>query len=253
MVDAGNPAPLEPERSGDGQEIIRYDAPRRSFQAAGHGDPEVRAAVDAHLTAHLGPCDSVWHEIISDLVHIDVYMWKPTEERPAYTFATVGMSDLTMAVPEEARRVGRPDLAELLVRLPPEWPVPGDMFTVAPWDNETAYFPILWLKRLARFPHDFDTWLGSGHTMPNGDPPQPLASGTDLCGWLLIPPVTLPEGIRYLELPDGRRLEVFGIVALHRDEMDLKLAQGVGALVEGFERHQISELLDPARTSSLHP
>ena len=193
----------------------------------------------------------VWHELISHLVHIDVFMWTPTEARPMYTFATVGMSDRPMAVPANALDAGCVPLAELVVCLPPTWPVPADAHAPSPWDDPDTYFPIRWLKQLARLPHEYTTWLGSGHTIPNADPPEPLATTTALCGWVLVPPMTLAPSFRRLELSGGRQLDIFGIVALHRDEMDHKLAQGVESLYAGFDRNRVNELLDISRPSSL--
>ena len=238
------------ERSAGGQPILRHEAVDRPFQAATHGEPGIREAIEAHLEEHLGPSESVFHEIVSDLVHIDVYIWTPTDDRPMYTFVTVGMSDLPMTVPADARRAGAAPRAELMICLPPTWPVRIDDLSVAPWDDEDAYFPIRWLKQLARLPHEYKTWLGFGHTIPNGDPPEPLATTTSLCGWVLLPPVTVPEPMRRLELADGP-LDFFAIVALHGDEMDHKLAHGVESLFDGFDREGVTELLDVTRPSSL--
>ncbi len=47
--------------------------------------------------------------------------------------------------------------AELMIDLPPEWLVQDD--------DENNYWPIRWLKILARLPIDSDTWLGYGHTI----------------------------------------------------------------------------------------
>lgn len=35
----------------------------------------------------------VWHELVSDLVHLDVHVAEPTPARPYYTVVTSGMSD----------------------------------------------------------------------------------------------------------------------------------------------------------------
>ena len=100
---------------------------------------------------------SVWHEIVSDLVHLDIYMWRSTEDRPMYTFVTGGMSDLPMTVPQAAVDEGTSDRAELMVCLSASWPVPTDDHAISPWNDEGAYFPIRSLKQLARLPHDHET------------------------------------------------------------------------------------------------
>ncbi|HET7488084.1 MAG TPA: suppressor of fused domain protein [Acidimicrobiales bacterium] len=170
-------------------QILRHEPRRRALEAPEAADPAVREAIEAHLEGHLGPCDAVWHELVSDLVHLDVFMWAPTEARPVYTFVTVGMSDRPMTLPPGAEDAGVARRAELLICLPADWPVPADPATIAPWDDPDAYFPIRWLKQLARLPHEHDTWLGFGHSIPTADPPEPLAATTALCGWVLLPPV----------------------------------------------------------------
>ncbi len=178
-------------------------------------------------------------------------MWTPTEQRPMFTFVTVGMSDLPMTLPTGAAQNGVAPFAELVVCLPPGWPVPSTPEVIAPWDDPNAYFPIRWLKQLARLPHEYQTWLGFGHTVPNGDPAEPLSSETSLCGWVLLPPVTLPKSFRRLDLNAGP-LDFFGIVALHADEMAEKMQHGVNVLFDGFDRHGVTELLDISRGSSLN-
>lgn len=237
------------ERSASGSPILRHQASDRGFEPATSDDPAVRDAVEAHLERHLGECDLVLHEIVSDLVHVDVYLWEPTAARRWYTLATDGMSDLPMRLPREAVEAGVAARAELVLCLPPDWPVPTERGSTTPWTDE-SYFPVSWLKQLARLPHEYGSWLGFGHTVPNGDPAAPFATGTALCGWVLLPPLTLPSAASEVEL-DGGRVDLFGIVALHQDEMDHKLAHGVDALFDGFERHGVSELLDVDRPSSL--
>lgn len=230
--------------------VVRHGPPKSGWTPP-FGDPSVRDAVDAHLAAYLGRCDLVLHEIGSSIVHLDVYMWKPTERRPMFSFVTVGMAERLMELPEAARQQGRADRLELLICLPPTWPVPVEPYTVAPWSDGESYLPIAWLKRLARFPFEFDTWLGFGHSVPNGDPPEPFTSSTRLCAWVLLPPATLPQGTHSIELAGDSRVELLALVALDRAELEVKLARGVAALFEGFDRDGVNEVLNWTRASSV--
>lgn len=58
-----------------------------------------------------------------------------------------------------------PRYAELVISLPPFWPLDEQS-----WRDERHYWPVRLLKTLGRLPHEYDTWLGVGHTIPNGDP-----------------------------------------------------------------------------------
>ncbi len=122
-------------------------------------------AISAHIERHLGPISGVFHEIISDLVHIDVHVVPASEPFPYLRLVTSGMSDLPMTLPG-----GAPGSAymELMVTLPADWPISADAF-----EDERNYWPVRLLKTLARLPHEYDTWLGFGHTIPNGHPAEP--------------------------------------------------------------------------------
>ncbi len=64
------------------------------------------------------------------------------------------------------------------------------------------YWPIEWLKRIARYPHDNDTWLGGPHTIiANGEPPEPFAPNTKMsCLLLLAVSERWPRGGHQLSL-----------------------------------------------------
>jgi len=106
--------------------------------------------------------------------------------------------------------------------------------------------------RLARLPHEYSTWLGPGHTVPNGDPPAPFDATTKLCGTLLLSALSLrPETQR---VPVGDQVvDIWTLWPLHADEMEHKLAHGTDALLDQFERAQVSDVVDPARPSAIPP
>ena len=72
-------------------------------------------------------------------VHIDIYVVPPTKERRYGLLITSGMSELPMnpppdvwkwwkidvnKLPKEARKALNCDFAELVIKLPPDWPLP---------------------------------------------------------------------------------------------------------------------------------
>jgi ribosomal protein S27E len=222
-------------------QIMRHEARTRDFTLA-IGDEEAIDAISRHIETHLGPIDSVFHEIISDLVHLDVYVVKPTAERPWVTFITSGMSSLPMTVPE-----GREEMrfAELIITLPEDWPLEQSV-----WEDENHYWPVRWLKTLARLPHEYETWLGFCHTVPNGDPPESLAESTDFCGFILLPPLSAPEGFRELQAGDEKTIHFYSIVPLYPEEMEFKVARGADALLERFEKYEIGDVVDLRRRNT---
>ncbi len=198
-------------------------------------------AISAHIERHLGPISGVFHEIISDLVHIDVHVVPASEPFPYLRLVTSGMSDLPMTLPEGAPG---PAYMELMVTLPADWPISGDAF-----EDERNYWPVRLLKTLARLPHEYDTWLGFGHTIPNGHPAEPYAPGVGFDGAIVLPPVTAPEDFGTLQLDDGRRITFMTIVALYPEEMDLKLKKDAEALLDRFDAKNIQDVIVPGRVN----
>jgi hypothetical protein len=226
------------ELAPSGSPIWRHEPRKVPFDVA-FGDSDLIEAISGHIEEHLGPVANVLHELVSDLVHIDVHVVEPTNEVPYYRLVTSGMSDAPMSVPDELRELR---FAELMVTLPRTWSLEQE-----DWQDEANYWPIRWLKTLARFPHEYDTWLGFGHTIPNGDPPEPFADGTQQCCLLVLPSPTVPEGFHKLETADGKQIHFYSLVPLYREEMNLKLRKGTEDLLNLFDRHGVQDVIDPAR------
>ena len=204
-------------------------------------------AIAEHVTQHVGPVTDVFHEARPHLFQLDVLVVGPQEARPYATLVTCGMSTLPMRIPiENPDDLGRvPELryAELLLCLPPDWPLAPEAF-----QNEEHYWPVRWLKKLARFPHLHEGWLGLGHTVPNGDPPEPFAANTRLSGWLVDQPLLFPADLQKLRAGD-KTINFYAIVPLYDEEMTLKVRKGSAALAHLLDRSGVSELIDPARRS----
>lgn len=223
--------------SESGSPIHVHKERERPFQSA--FGSEDSAQIEKHIDRHLGPIESVWHEIVSDLVHIDVHYIKPTPERNVHTFVSTGMSDLPMSAPE-----GSEDskYAELLVTLPAVWPVSEDDFK-----DEKNYWPIGALKWLARFPHEYETWLWWGHTVPNGNPPEPYHPSTKFVGAIIGTPVTVPQEFRSFRCSPEKEVNFFSVIPIYSEEMDLRLRKGSDALFDLFAKSGVTEVIDIQR------
>jgi len=221
-----------------GGKVIAHSPRTKEFEVA-VGDEESIEAISDHIERHYGKIEMVYHEVISDLVHIDVHWVAPSGVRPYHTLVTSGMSDRPMRAPEgaEAFRYG-----EMMICLPPTW-----RMSMEDWEDEKWYWPVRWLKILARFPHEYDTWLAPSHTVPNEDPPQPFASNTKLCCSLVMPPLLAPEGFSELKISDEKTIRFCSLVPLYREEMEFKLKRGFDSLVELLDKNKVTELLDVGR------
>jgi hypothetical protein len=155
------------------------------------------------------------------------------------------MSDRPMTLP---KGVDAHEYAELCISLPADWDLRQEAYA-----DENVYWPIRWLKTLARLPHDYRTWLGFGHTVPNGDPPEPFADGTEFCGLIVLPPVHLPRGFRVLQTTAGKEVEFFAVVPLYREEMEFKLRNGARALLDLFTENDVTPVVAPGRVNVCRP
>jgi hypothetical protein len=227
-----------PELSEGGGPIYRHKPREKPFEPA-FGDIQHIQLIEQHIEKHLGEPDFVFHEIISDLVHLDVHIIPPRPERDFYTLVTTGMSARAMKVPEGLEELS---YAELLLSLPPDWPLRQEDF-----ENEANYWPVRTLKMLARLPHEYDTWLCEAHTIPNGDPAEPYAPNTKLCCAMLAPPLIVPDEFRELSVTPEMSIHFYGVIPIYQEEMDLKLKKGAEELYDLFDKHEVSELLDVNR------
>lgn len=216
-----------------GAPIFRYTDGEKEWESP--SGEECIAEISSHIEQHIGEVSMVFHEIISDTVHIDVHHVLPTAERPFHILVTSGMSDLPMNVPEE---IGATRYMELMVVLPESWQISDKAF-----EDEKWYWPIRELKFLARFPHKYDTWLGWGHTLPNGDPAEPFAENTKLNGVILLPPISISEDFFQLSINEDKTIQFFTVVPLYEEEMNLKLNKGVDELLEKFDQYDINEVV----------
>ncbi|MBS1563470.1 MAG: suppressor of fused domain protein [Bacteroidetes bacterium] len=230
------------ETSLSGDPVYRYEeADRKQFTAA-HGDADNIEDITDHIEAFIGPVEMVFHEIVSDLVHIDVHWVKASENFPVNVLVTSGMSDMPMNIPEG---LDVPAYMELCVLLPKEWPMDQ-----ASWKDEKNYWPIRWLKHMARFPHQYDTWLGYGHTLPNGEHADPYAENTKLGCMILLPSISLPEGFRTLRVSADKSICFYCLYPLYREEMEFKLAAGSHELLNKFAKNQIGDIIDINRKNT---
>jgi hypothetical protein len=225
------------EHSRSGNPIYRYQKPAKDFEFAA-GDEQNIEAISAHIEKFAGEPETVFHELVSDKVHIDVHFVPPQAGRDFHTLVTSGMSDRPMIVPAgcEDRR-----FAELLLCLPAGWKLTQEDFK-----DERNYWPVRLLRFLARFPHEYETWLGLGHTIPNGDPPEQFCD-TKFCCALIAPPRLFAPEFATLQVAPDKPVHFLAVLPIFREEMELKLNKGADALWEKFDRHGVTELIDVRR------
>lgn len=151
--------------------------------------------------------------------------------RDFWTLLTSGLSDRRMAIPsdlgpEHAR-------AELVLYV-----------------REPSPEHVRLLQTCAALAAEPETWLGHGHTIPNGQPPAPLFPGSQLKVLLLLRTILEPDAFLSDHLTiEGDPVSLLWLVPITAAELDLKLLQGLPALFQRFDEGGLSHVLDEGRES----
>lgn len=188
-------------------------------------DEEDRTVLESYIEKEFGKFDDVFHELESPDIHCDIYIIKPRPEENYYTLVTGGMGAYGMNTPEDYPYASN---IELAINLPPDWDIKSQ--------EEKDYWPIRWLKILARLPINHNTYLGSGHTIPSSEPFE----GTNFKGVILVGAQSTEQDEEgdnlpaIVQLPSGKNVEFFYVQPLYEEEMDFKLDQGTDALFDKF-------------------
>ena len=182
-------------------------------------------ALERHISRYFGSYSQVFHELVSPDIHLDIGIIPPTPQRNCYTLVTMGMGAHCMQVPRELteQKLSR---AELVLSLPADWRLDDSA--------EEWYWPIRWMKLLARLPIAEDSWLGWGHTVANPSD-QPFADNTGFSGILLLSPGEYADEAAVCVLPDGDEVNFYEMIPLYREEMDFKCRYGAQALLQRLE------------------
>jgi hypothetical protein len=178
-----------------------------------------------------GEASQVSHEFIPLIPHIDVMeYYRASKDGRVCVLVTSGMSDLPMNVPAEAEAPRRTELIFYCTE-------PNKQY-------------IKTMHALAHFPHNQKTWIGEGHTIPNGNPPEPLWGTLNLDTIFLMPPIVIKDLKLEEELVlDGDGVRFLWVVPLSTAECNLKLEKGANAILDLFRKHQHSHVFTGDRRS----
>ncbi|MGO9372456.1 MAG: suppressor of fused domain protein [Syntrophobacteraceae bacterium] len=201
-------------------------------------------SISDHIEKTIGRIHIVFHEVVSDDLHIDIHYVKSTLFRRYEVLVTSGMSAVPMAVPPDAQQ---PRFGEIITVLPKGWPLVMEAFS-----DERYYWPLRLMKSLARLPFYENTWLGFGHTVANGNPEEsikPYAEGTKLCAAAVLPPFSLGPKAWCMEREDGEKVFFWAAVPLHLAELQFKMEHGIDPLLDLFDQHGVTDKIAPQRRS----
>ncbi len=170
-------------------------------------------------------------EIVPTGLPISIHCIPASEQHPFVTLFTTGMSSVPMNVPE-----GEEDyaLAEIYVQLPADW-------KVREYDDPRWGWPQRWLRNMARYPSDNDTWLGGPVSLvANGDPAAPIAPNAKFTAVMLFADQSTSTS-------DGQTIRLYRMMPLYTEEYQLEIDKGIGALLRAFDKYDISTVVDVNR------
>jgi hypothetical protein len=181
--------PADEGKTPDGTSVIRHDTAETKLGVTPYAG-RYRKARESAYAQLFGEALNVSHEVLPLVPHVDVYIFQRKRgDQIVYSLVTGGMSDLEMTLPRRAVDVPR--------RVEP---------------REEYISTLRWV---AHFPHGNKSWLGHGHTMPNGNPPAPFWGSTILDTLVFLPPiVTKDQTLPGLLQLDGRPVHFLWLVPL---------------------------------------
>jgi Suppressor of fused protein (SUFU) len=192
--------------------------------------------IRSHVERYIGRIERVYPGDATtgtaDVLHV-----RPMDSRPYHTLVTAGMSTVAMQVPPA---VNAPNRLELMMTLPEGWQLGADT------TDERTHWPTRLLQSLSRLPREREGWLGWGHTVPNGDPPRPLAPRTALSGVIIAPSLLVPVAFYELNI-ESERVAFYSAIPLYREELELQQREGMEVLLGRLLHRDINDVVELKR------
>jgi len=200
-----------------------------------------QTAIIEHFESYFGKADSV---LTDDSNDIDIYIVSPTIEKPCYTLFTQGMSGKPMRVPPGMEGY---EYAELMLHLPFYWTLDH---------RPENYWPIEWLKKLALYPREHDTWLFYGRLIKGRDNGEAFAYNTDLNCFIvgatrMLPKESDRDAFSVMEVSPGKDVYFFTALPLYAEEAAYRQEHSAEELFGRFDEKNISDIIDVHRTRAV--
>lgn len=193
---------------------------------------------ETYIQEQFGAYDEVLHELLSSDIHLDVLVIPPTKEANYYKLVTMGMGAYSMNVPSELREFEL-ERAEFILYLPPTW----DIHSV----KEEDYWPIRYLKIMARLPLQCNTWFGVGHTISSNKQNEPFDASTDFCSMMLFNGTNIKYEPLDFRFKDGKKVNFYHLFPLYLEELLYKQKYGFDVLMDLFPDEDLIPIVNLER------
>lgn len=172
-------------------------------------------ALPAHIGQFIDGEPLILHELYPDHMHLDVFMWSPSPQRPMWTMVTCGLSAHPMNVPTGAEKYER---AELVLTLPQDWPPMSEILRMPDSRAEQFSWPVFEMKYLARMTYLYDIWLGYGHSTRACRTIHHTYPDSEFSGLLIEQVLSMPKEVSTFTV-EGHTVHCLGLFALYPDEL----------------------------------
>ena len=186
----------------------------------------------------LGEYDSVFHEMVSPDIHLDVILIPETEECPYKKLVTMGAGAYKMKVPKEFKKYNL-ERAEYVIYLPADWDIQSS--------DEKDYWPIRLLKGMARLPIYCDSWLAYGHTIQANEDGSPYADNTKFNNSILCDALGQDGEFMHLKMSSGKEICFYQIVPIYQEELDYKFNNSADDLFTRMAENKLFPMIDVNR------
>ena len=170
-------------------------------------------------------------QIVPTGIPIAIHTIAPEGNRRHMTLFTNGLSTKPMNVPE-----GGEDYryAEIYIDLPGDWKIRDVK------DMKWAW-PLHWLRKMAQYPHNADTWLGAPVTLiADEEPPKPLYKGCPFSALFLFADSSFKRS-------DGNTVQLYRMIPLYASERAYEIKQGLKKFMQAMDKHEVPTIVDMNR------
>ncbi len=180
-----------------------------------------------HIEKTIGEIKRVIPDDPSDDIRVDINIVYPTEKRNYYTLITHGVGAKSMNIPQKYRELNI-DRAELMLTLPPDWNMDSR--------EERWFWPILFLRNLARASFKEDTWLAPGHTIYI----ENIIKNSKLSGFILSTPILYGIESTICRISNGKDLNFYSLIPAYHEEMNYTAKYKLDGLLKLFKNEKMS-------------
>jgi hypothetical protein len=195
---------------------------------------DLKSALEARFGAHRVA------EISSPEGEFPLLLLELELKSPVTVLMTNGLSNFTMPVHEKHQSKAH---VELYFCLPSYW-------NFEDLNDPNANWIYTWIRRLANYVVEKNTWFGHGHTMPCGKEMNPLSATMKQNHFFLSEPMLLELELAPLNL-ENKTVHFLAIIPIFPDEMDFKQGKGTFKFQQKLIQHGITEKLDDYRGTVL--